>query len=150
MKYKVKLYEASFKESISPKNWPTLFAELEKNIKDPKKILTGEILDNNGNVLRFDTPVDIMVYILKNKFLPQNYMNQLKVLKNKYTKGTDERIIIKDYLEKNKLMDALFTFLTKDAPSKQQIERIISEYEKKLGHKLSTDQIIKIFKTGQL
>jgi len=145
MKYRVRLYE-----KVTSESWYVVFRDMDAHLKNPKMLLTGDIFDENGKKLKFDNSVDLMKYLLKNKLVPSNYMAQLKEWKDGYIKGTSETKIIADYLKHNRIMGTLFDFLIKDAPSKEQIEKIIKKYEKELGYKLNTDQIIKIYKTGKL
>ncbi|HNQ21150.1 MAG TPA: hypothetical protein PKI46_08835 [Bacteroidales bacterium] len=146
MIYKVRLLENNLKEAIKLKHLTQILEYPDKFLSNPKIILTNEIYDNNGKVLHFSSAKELMLFIIKNKFLPEKIKNAINSIGRKSNKDISLSQAIDIFFEKNITIKNILDLLIFTLPEKEKLGKIINNYESKYNKKLTTDQFLQIAK----
>lgn len=146
MIYKVRLLENNLKEAIKLKHLTQILEYPDKFLSNPKTILTNEIYDNNGKVLHFSSAKELMLFIIKNKFLPEKIKNAINSIGRKSNKDISLSQAIDIFFEKNITIKNILDLLIFTLPEKEKLGKIINNYESKYNKKLTTDQFLQIAK----
>lgn len=146
MIYKVRLLENNLKEAIKLKHLTQILEYPDKFLSNLKTILTNEIYDNNGKVLHFSSAKELMLFIIKNKFLPEKIKNAINSIGRKSNKDISLSQAIDIFFEKNITIKNILDLLIFTLPEKEKLGKIINNYESKYNKKLTTDQFLQIAK----